>query len=223
MSRPTKKRKTSSANAVEEISFDFDARSEYLTGFHKRKLQRIKHAQEEAVKKERAERLDQRKRLREERKEEARKHVETVNALLRTGRGESVSSAEETEDPHDEWTGVGDTPADVALHQQEEYMDEDRDTTVTVETVDVSKEGLRPVHDQGEDADAPSTVPIAPDGNRRGQAEGQSRGKRAWAKEKPVKPKKKKKKFRYESRAERKVTRGKERAGNKAKAKARRE
>ena len=47
-----------------EISFDNDARQEYLTGFHKRKQQRIKHAQEEAAKKAHQEKLDTRKQVR---------------------------------------------------------------------------------------------------------------------------------------------------------------
>ena len=34
------------AKAVEAISFDPDARQEYLTGFHKRKVQRAEHGRE---------------------------------------------------------------------------------------------------------------------------------------------------------------------------------
>lgn len=56
---PRKKRKA--ASAIEEISFDFSAREDYLTGFHKRKLQRIKHAKEEAAKKDREDKLVARK------------------------------------------------------------------------------------------------------------------------------------------------------------------
>ena len=56
---PKKKRKATSA--VEEITFDFNAREDYLTGFHKRKLQRIKLAKAEAAKKEREERITARK------------------------------------------------------------------------------------------------------------------------------------------------------------------
>ncbi len=56
---PRKKRKSTSA--IEEISFDFSAREDYLTGFHKRKLQRIKHAKEEAAKKDREDKLSARK------------------------------------------------------------------------------------------------------------------------------------------------------------------
>jgi ribosomal RNA-processing protein 17 len=58
---PNKKRKTTSA--VEEVNFDFDARHEYLTGFHKRKQQRIKNAQEEAAKRERQEKLETRRQV----------------------------------------------------------------------------------------------------------------------------------------------------------------
>jgi ribosomal RNA-processing protein 17 len=59
---PSKKRKNTST--IEEISFDDEARNEYLTGFHKRKQQRIKHAQEEAVKRARIEKLESRKQVR---------------------------------------------------------------------------------------------------------------------------------------------------------------
>ena len=44
---PPKKRKTS---ALTEITFDPAAREEYLTGFHKRKEERKKHAQAENAK-----------------------------------------------------------------------------------------------------------------------------------------------------------------------------
>lgn len=59
---PRKKRKT--ASTVEEISFDNAARHEFLTGFHKRKVQRQKTAQEEAAKRARLERNELRKQVR---------------------------------------------------------------------------------------------------------------------------------------------------------------
>ena len=54
-----KKRKTQPT--IEEITFDDQAREAYLTGFHKRKQARIKHAQENAAKREREEKLEMRK------------------------------------------------------------------------------------------------------------------------------------------------------------------
>lgn len=69
MPPPVKKRKT---QAVEEITFDTTDRQDFLTGFHKRKLQRAKHAQNVATKREREERI------------EARKHVGHSQALILT-------------------------------------------------------------------------------------------------------------------------------------------
>lgn len=57
---PVKKRRKSEP-AIEEITFNFDDREEYLTGFHKRKLQRIKYAKEEALKREREEKVANRR------------------------------------------------------------------------------------------------------------------------------------------------------------------
>lgn len=54
---PVSKKRKLGTTAPAEITFDFAAREEYLTGFHKRKLERQKHAQQEAAKKEREERL----------------------------------------------------------------------------------------------------------------------------------------------------------------------
>ena len=63
---PTSKKKRKAAPAIEEIVFDASAREDYLSGFHKRKLQRIKHARGEAAKREREERLNSRRLVCEE-------------------------------------------------------------------------------------------------------------------------------------------------------------
>ena len=60
---PPKRRKAAHHHAVEEIKFDPDARNEYLTGFHKRKVQRTKRAQEEAARRARQEKIDLRKQV----------------------------------------------------------------------------------------------------------------------------------------------------------------
>lgn len=67
---PPPKKRRKPVPTIEEIQFDASAREEYLTGFHKRKLQRIKNAKEEAAKKEREERV------------QARKHVGSSIAAL---------------------------------------------------------------------------------------------------------------------------------------------
>ena len=58
---PTAKRRKTSA--IEEIKFDTAARQDYLAGFRKRKQQRIKSAQEFAAKKEREQRIEDRKQV----------------------------------------------------------------------------------------------------------------------------------------------------------------
>ena len=50
---------------VGEITFDPDARQEYLTGFHKRKQQRIQNARDAAVKREKEDRTRERRQVRQ--------------------------------------------------------------------------------------------------------------------------------------------------------------
>ncbi|KAK4137696.1 hypothetical protein BT67DRAFT_396429, partial [Trichocladium antarcticum] len=138
---PPKKRKAT--HAVEEITFDKDARAEYLTGFRKRKQARIKHAKEIAEEKAREERIVMRKQIREERKQAVEEHVETINKILR--QAESAGTEEQNQDGSgDEWQGLADADVQEAppIDMEEEYIDEDKYTTVTVEAVNVDRDGL---------------------------------------------------------------------------------
>ena len=63
MQPPAKRRKVEAAS-IAEINFDNAARQDYLTGFHKRKLQRAKQAREAAEKKARLERVEERRKVR---------------------------------------------------------------------------------------------------------------------------------------------------------------
>ncbi|KAK4062558.1 uncharacterized protein Triagg1_9928 [Trichoderma aggressivum f. europaeum] len=205
---PSKKRKY----GVEEVSFDFDAREEYLTGFHKRKQQRIKLAQEEAAKRAREERLQTRKQIREERKREVEEHVEHVNKLLRESGAIEVDSAEEQSGDEEanegEWAGFPDRPNLDIVDHEEEYIDEDRYTTVTVESVSISRDGL----------ERPEKPKEQTEGDQEQETERADQDKSktsAW-------PKKKKQKFRYETKFERQLTDRRQKAKSKAKSKARR-
>lgn len=60
---PPQAKRRKVATAIEEITFDPANRHEYLTGFHKRKLQRTKQAQEIAEKKAQEEKRQERKRV----------------------------------------------------------------------------------------------------------------------------------------------------------------
>ncbi|KAK5129392.1 hypothetical protein LTR16_002194 [Cryomyces antarcticus] len=219
MAPPAKRRKTL---AVEEIKFDPSAREDYLTGFHKRKLQRQKHAQEEASKRDREERVRDRRQLREQRKEDLEKHVAEVNALLRKAAGDSSGEDSQIEgddgERREEWTGIEEPPE---INREDEYVDEDRYTTVTVETMDVSRESLQKA---GEEERGGGVCGLADSVAKPSAVNGRTTKKRIWTKDKPAdaKQKPKKKKFRYESKAERKVTRQKQKSRGSAAAKTRR-
>jgi ribosomal RNA-processing protein 17 len=144
--------------------------------------------------------------LREERKREVEEHVKTVNKLLREA---GIAGAEEIEqdstgDDLEEWDGLPDRPNDDLIDHEEEYIDEDRFTTVTVESVIVSRDGLeKPV----------ATEEIAGENDNM-----DTPGEQCSATEpNDIKPKKRKKKFRYETRLERQLTETKRRIKSKSK------
>jgi ribosomal RNA-processing protein 17 len=87
------------------------------------------------------------------------------------------------------------------IDREEEYIDEDKYTTVTVEAVNVDRDGLhKPVLEKPEDEGSGQE-----DGAEKEQEADES-SKRKWD------PKKKKKKFRYENKFERTVEARKQRA-----------
>lgn len=182
-------------SAVEEVNFDFEARQEYLTGFHKRKQQRIKNAQEEAAKRARQEKLELRKQIREERKRDVEEHVQTVNRLLQESA--AAGAVEQESDEEDgEWDGFPDQPELDIVDHEEEYIDEDRYTTVTVESVSVTRDGLHKSQVDDKDNEEDKKVEEPKDDQK-------AKSRRE--------PKKKKKKFRYETKFERQLTDKKQR------------
>ncbi|KAI9648759.1 hypothetical protein NHQ30_003399 [Ciborinia camelliae] len=205
---PPQKKKRKFDHKVEEINFDLTAREDYLTGFHKRKVQRSKKAQEEAEKKAREERIVMRKQLREERRAELNEHVKAVNALL-----EDVDAKFDGGDG-DEWGGIedeeeGEEVQEEVVDHEEEYIDEDKYTTVTVEGIEISKEGIKRTADEGDSDDGIEEA--------KGKViKEEEKVKKVW----PKKPRKKK--FTYETKAERKMTRQKQKSGGRAAADARR-
>jgi ribosomal RNA-processing protein 17 len=239
--------------APEEILFSPTSRHDYLTGFHRRKLARIKHAREVAEKREREERLSARRERREERKSAIRKAVEGAGveegSILMRGLGAPSKEGEEEggemesgksevgkggkgkgeESDGSKSSGEEEGSEDevmVGVDKEDEYVDEDRYTTVLVEEVSVDRDGLhanrQPTTTTNDDHD--DEQPTAPVSEVKPAF---SSSKRKWTASRPTdkekKPKVKRKKFRYETKAERKVNREKERRGNKKAARARRE
>ncbi|KAF6812902.1 nucleolar protein nop25 [Colletotrichum sojae] len=210
---PPSSKKRKATSAVEEVSFDFDARQDYLTGFHKRKLQRVKWAQEQAAKKAREEKIEMRKKIRQERQREVEEHVKTVNALLQEAQAADSDDDQEIQaEDFEEWDGIEDQEkaqeqADI-VDYEDEYVDEDRYTTVKVEAIAVTRDGLEKLHRDGDEAaDSPD------EDKQRGEDEDE---KAAKAKAKARKEKPKKPKFRYESKVERELSGRKASAKKKA-------
>ena len=162
--------------------------------------------------------------LREGRKADLEKHVKEVDLMIREANVDSDASEQDSEDEEEPWDGIEENH-DPQVDHEDEYMDDDRFTTVTVEAVDVSKDGLQKAS-QDKDNESEASGQNTPD--RESQPSmalqgktGSEKVKKMWTKEPPNGTRKRKKKFRYESKAERKATRYKERSGNKAKARAR--
>lgn len=131
-------------------------------------------------------------------------HVETVNILLQQARKAGTSDTESDDDSDDgEFGGFEDEPIQ-PVDLEEEYIDEDKYTTVTIEAVNVDKDGMhRP--DGTDDAEGVAGSDEEGEGKK---AEAQSdaaaeKSKKEW----PKKPKKKK--FRYGTKMERKITEAK--------------
>ncbi|OJD32425.1 protein required for cell viability rrp17 [Diplodia corticola] len=227
---PPPRKRSKTTERPEEITFDNSARAEYLTGFHKRKQARIKHAQEQAVKREKEERVAQRKELRQQRKEDLERHVAEVNRMLKEANPDLQSSSDDEGDEGGEWNGIEEGGEEQkhedVVDREEEYVDEDKYTTVTVETVDIDRDGFkkRPAGDEDDEEDGEDEDVEGRDATNEAGGEADAKkanGKRVWTKERPKTDKPKKKKFRYESKAERKVTRDKQKAKSRTQAQAR--
>lgn len=98
---------------VDEVVFDKDSRHEYLTGFHKRKLQRQKKAQEYNKEQERLARIEERKKIREEKKKDIetqlQKFNDTVKEITQFDDSEDDDSQDEDkEGENGSWDGFGD-------------------------------------------------------------------------------------------------------------------
>ncbi|KAF4779463.1 nucleolar protein 12 [Colletotrichum scovillei] len=193
---PSKKRKA--VSAIEEVNFDFDAREDYLTGFHKRKLQRQKWAQEQAASKAREEKIEMRKQIRQERQREVEDHVNAVSALLKEAQeADSDGNQEINGSDFEEWDGIDEPAKDQTdiVDYEDEYIDEDRYTSVKVEAISVTRDGLEKIHQDGDEEENDSQDEF--------KADKQASDQPAKSKNRKECPKKQKKKFTYETKLER--------------------
>ncbi|CAI7678841.1 unnamed protein product [Penicillium pancosmium] len=227
MGPSVKRRKVSK---TEEVNFDPEARQEWLTGFRKRKQERIKHGQAAAEKRYKEERRHDRAKMREERaaeyKEAMEEHQRQLKRLKemdkeldREVNGETSDANPDDDSDDEEWGGIEEPPA---VDYEAEYIDEDKYTTVTVEEMDPSREGLRKaVREDDSDAEEEKKEYPAEAAEEKADEKKPKKGKKYGA----DRPKKvnKKRSFRYESKADRKMNHAKQRASKSKKADARRE
>lgn len=147
-----------------------------------------------------------------------------MNSLLHA----SVSAGGKSDDENteneaeDEWEGVEDTKPPPIDHEAE-YIDEEKYTTVTVEEMDISKDGLLKASLESEDSIDETVTKVTIE-----QATQKPRKKpsdRQSSEQKTLQnrlKKRKKRDFKYETKTERKVNRVKQRSKNSKQAKARR-
>lgn len=102
---------------TDEVSFDKDSRLDYLTGFHKRKLQRQKKAQENNKEQERLLKIEERKKVRDERKkqmdEQMRRFKETLDIQaeieeLQNGKKKKEDNYDSKNESDGSWDGFSD-------------------------------------------------------------------------------------------------------------------
>lgn len=208
-------RKKLNKHGVDEVKFDPEARKEFLTGFHKRKLERKEKAKERQKEMERQERILERQRIREERKEMMEKNISQFNEAMKgiavTGddedeENEEVPNKSGSESDFSDWDGMEDgaesRPKGVL---KQKYTGDDGEVTavVTIEEMDTNTSILAP-----EDSKE-----VLENSVKRAQ----DYAKHVQKVEQKKHIKQKKKKFRYLSPLERKSNVSKERNRNKEK------
>jgi ribosomal RNA-processing protein 17 len=151
--------------------------------------------------------------MRDQRKVDLERHVAEVNDLLRKANKDS-DDEDSAADDGEEWGGIA-SPPRPSIDGVDEYVDEDKYTTVTIEAMDDAKAFTKDSDDEGETT-VTKEYPAAKEGK-------EVKKKMVWSKgvQVDIKTLPKKKKFRYESKGERKETRNKQKAKNSAAKKAR--
>ncbi|ODQ81856.1 hypothetical protein BABINDRAFT_160087 [Babjeviella inositovora NRRL Y-12698] len=214
-----KKYATKQANKhrVAEVVFDKDARVEYLTGFHKRKIERQKKAKDYNIEQERLARLEERKKMREERKKDVEDQLKKFNDTVMeltggvqdddedwSGFKTEKAAKDESEDETDAQKQVDE--ANGILNRKEIYIADNEnapvagESTVTIESLDPNAENLALLAKANHMEYGKAAEMVEKDES----AESKEEKKRAA----------KKKKFRYLSKAERRDNTRKERSKN---------
>ena len=121
-------------NRVQEVVFDKEKRTDYLTGFHKRKLERKKKAQAYLEEQAKKDRLEERARIREERKLQVQKKLAEMKEAMELNpfldKALDSSAEEESEGDDDD-------------NEEEEEDDENDKSDGSKQEGDEAKEGVK--------------------------------------------------------------------------------
>lgn len=151
------KQKQAKKFGVAEVVFDKDSRQDYLTGFHKRKVERQKKAQKFHEEQNRKFKIEERKQLREEKQREFETQLEQLKEARKLDIG-ALQDEDEEEEQDEEWNGFqedsnksdadsdADEPLKGILQRKEVYKIDnpealgdavvDDETTVTIEELE---------------------------------------------------------------------------------------
>lgn len=164
--------------------------------------------------------------LRKQRARNLEEHVEAINASIRMMNGNGMEDISGEEDEADkEWNGFA---GEEQIVEDEEYIDEDQYATVTVEAVDITRDGFvaaRDGSDNEEEVKKAVPEPMEFSSGQKPKLKPKDKQRKPWLKARPEgdgKPKRKaSRNFKYESKDERRANRGAIRSKNKAAATAR--
>ena len=136
--------------------------------------------------------------------------------------GEDMSERGDAGDEDSKPVPVEEAEAEVSTDELEdaEYVDEGKYTTVTVEPMDASREGLRRLEDDQKDTDPDGANHVVDNNSDTVRGSSRRNQKKQASKDHSV-TRKKRRNFRYENKAERKLARVKTKVKNMKQAKAR--
>ncbi|KAI8647027.1 nucleolar protein 12-domain-containing protein [Parasitella parasitica] len=135
------KKRKARKETVESVDFDEASRTEFLTGFHKRKVERKNKTKEKYALLAKEEKLRNRKEAREQRQRLADKNVQEMAAMLRTSLDDTDKFEPEDEDEEDEDEDEDGKKEEKKAHKVQEFKTKSTLTTVTViEDLDLENE-----------------------------------------------------------------------------------
>ncbi|KAI0302521.1 nucleolar protein 12-domain-containing protein [Russula brevipes] len=203
---------------VKTVVFDEDARREFLTGFHKRKLAKKEESKKKAQARQKEERLEARQEHRRMLAEQAAQNAARVE--------EAYGGVAQRVESDEEWTGIASSPSSSGAgpdpEHEYEYSDEEQLATVTVvEDFDPSAllHGV-PVPSSSEEQRPEERAPPLPRARAKVATRGHSSSADVGGGERPLAKNEGKtnkngaaaKKVRYETKAARRATRATQRA-----------